>query len=99
VQGHKGLSMEQLVHDLQVDALQLEPVLNTLGALDWVGRLDEVVTAGGSTVREPRLLLLADPDATVLSPLVELLLLTPAPALDNLWKNSDRRNLRLRDVL
>ncbi len=98
-QGFKGLTMEQLVHDLQVDALQLEPVLNTLGALDWVGRLDEVAAAEGSTARAPRLLLLADPDATALSPLVELLLLTPAPALDNLWKNSDRRNLRLRDVL
>jgi membrane protein len=91
--------VEQLVQELQVDALQLEPVLNTLGALDWVGRLDEVLPTDGGVARAPRLLLLVDPDTTVLSPLVEQLLLTPAPALDNLWKNSDRRNLLLREVL
>jgi membrane protein len=96
--GEKGLTMAQLGQALQVDALHLEPVLNTLSSLDWVGRLDEVVEEG-APLREPRLLLLVNPDTTALLPLVEQLLLTPAPALENLWKKSDRRSMCLRDVL
>ncbi|WP_394788061.1 YihY family inner membrane protein [Rhodoferax sp.] len=98
--GDKGLSVAQLGQALQVDALQLEPVLNTLGGLDWAGRLEEPEPADANAKpREPRWLLLVDPDTTVLLPLVEQLLLTPAPALENLWKNSDRRSMCLRDVL
>nr|WP_315429415.1 YihY family inner membrane protein [uncultured Albidiferax sp.] len=98
--GEKGLSMLQLEQAVQVDALQLEPVLNVLAAMDWVGRLEELEPLDGSaTVREPRWLLLVDPDRTLLLPLVEQLLLTPAPALENLWKNNDRRSMYLRDVL
>ena len=96
--GEKGLTMAQLGQALQVDTLHLEPVLNTLSSLDWVGRLDEVVEKG-TALREPRLLLLVNPDTTALLPLVEQLLLTPAPALENLWKKSDRRSMCLRDVL
>ena len=98
--GDKGLSMPQLELAVQVDTLQLEPVLNVLAAMDWVGRLEELEPLDGSaTVREPRWLLLVDPDRTLLLPLVEQLLLTPAPALENLWKNNDRRSMYLRDVL
>ncbi|SDP45563.1 membrane protein [Rhodoferax sp. OV413] len=98
--GDKGLSMPQLEQAVQVDTLQLEPVLNVLAAMDWVGRLEELEPLDGSaTAREPRWLLLVDPDRTLLLPLVEQLLLTPAPALENLWKNNDRRSMYLRDVL
>src|SRR3954452_15717019 len=38
----RGLGIDELVAAIQVDALQLEPVLETLVQLDWVGRLDEV---------------------------------------------------------
>ena len=100
MRGDKGLNVAQLVQALQVDPLQLEPVLDTLGALDWIGRLDELdPQSTGAKPREPRWLLLVDPDATALLPLVERLLLTPAPALENLWRNTDRHGMRLRDVL
>ena len=98
--GDKGLSMVQLAQALQVGTLQLEPVLAVLGTLDWVGRLDEDDPLDSpAQPRDPRLLLLVNPDTTLLLPLVDQLLLTPAPALENLWKNSDRRSMYLREVL
>nr|WP_315187159.1 YihY family inner membrane protein [uncultured Albidiferax sp.] len=100
VRGDKGLGVAQLAHTMQVDTLQLEPVLAALGGLDWVGRLDEADPLDTTAKpREPRLLLLVNPDTTLLLPLVDQLLLTPAPALENLWKNSGRRSMYLRDVL
>jgi membrane protein len=90
----KGVSASQLAERLQVDVLQLEPVLETLVALDWVGQLnDEEVDA------ESRYLLLVDPDATLLAPLMQQLLLDQAPSLDNLWKKTCLPALKLRDAL
>lgn len=90
----KGVSAAQLAERLQVDVLQLEPVLETLVALDWVGQLnDEEVDA------ESRYLLLVDPDATLLSPLIQQLLLGQAKSLENLWEKSRWRALTLRDAL
>ena len=98
--GDKGLSTAQLAQALQVGTLQLEPVLAALGRLDWVGRLDEDDPLDSTAqLRDPRLLLLVNPDTTLLLPLVDQLLLTPAPALENLWKNSGRRSIYVRDVL
>ncbi len=98
--GDKGLSVAQLAHTMQVDTLQLEPVLSVLGGLDWVGRLDEADPLDATAKsRDPRLLLMVNPDTTLLLPLVDQLLLTPAPALENLWKNSGRRSMYLREVL
>lgn len=90
----KGVSASQLAEMLQVDGLQLEPVLETLVALDWVGQLNE---AEGET--EARYLLLADPDATALEPLIERLLLDKADAVQNLWEKARWPALRLRDAL
>ncbi|APW37394.1 hypothetical protein RD110_09505 [Rhodoferax koreense] len=96
--GGHGLSATQLAQALGVDVLQLEPVLDTLGALDWTGKLDEMEMAG--TPRpEARYVLLADPDATPAAPLFEQLLLAPSPGLENLWKNSRLRSLHLCDLL
>jgi membrane protein len=90
----KGVSAAQLAERLQVDVLQLEPVLETLVALDWVGQLnDEEVDA------ESRYLLLVDPDATLLAPLIQQLLLGQAKPLENLWEKARWRALRLRDAL
>ena len=98
--GDKGLSVAQLAQTMQVDTLQLEPVLAALGGLDWVGRLDEADPLDTEAQpRDPRLLLLVNPDTTLLLPLVDQLLLTPAPALENLWKNSGRHSMYLREVL
>ncbi len=90
----KGLTLLQMATVLQVDSLQLEPVLETLALLDWVGLLDE--TQPGAS---PRHVLLADPDATALAPLMELLLLDRTDTTLNLWENGHWPTLNVRDVL
>lgn len=90
----RGLNLTQLVHGLQVDALQLEPVLETLAALDWIQQLSEL-----QTTDDARYVLLANPDTTALAPLVERLLLQPATSIENMWKNSRWPALLLRDAL
>ena len=67
--GQKGLSLAALAAAVRVDPLQVEPVLESLIALDWVARLDED--------GERRHVLLADPQATLAAPLVDSLLLEP----------------------
>lgn len=90
----KGVSAAQLAERLQVDVLQLEPVLETLVALDWVGQLnDDEVDA------ESRYLLLVDPDTTLLAPLMQQLLLDQAESLENLWEKSRWNSLRMGHVL
>ena len=79
----KGLTVEALALRLRVDALQLEPVLEVLCELDWVGRLDEEVK--GQTARY---VMLADPGTTRLEPLLNALLLTEDEAIRNFWINS-----------
>ena len=90
----KGISASQLALRLQVDVLQLEPVLETLLALDWAGQLDE---AKDNT--EARYLLMADPDSTRLEPLLERLLLDKSTSLSRFWSNGAWPQLRLRDAL
>ncbi|MEO6972055.1 MAG: YhjD/YihY/BrkB family envelope integrity protein [Rhodoferax sp.] len=92
--GVKGLSSLQLARALQVDVLQLEPVLETLTGLDWVGQLSEV-----QDQLDTRYVLLADPDTTLLEPLILRLLLARADSVVNLWKNSQSATLTLRSVL
>lgn len=89
-----GLTLSALVRQLQVDALQLEPVLETLMALDWVGQLS--TTSGAE---EARFVLLANPDETLLAPLARRLLLDPAEATRRLWFSSRLPELRLREAL
>jgi membrane protein len=90
----KGVSASQLAGRLQVDVLQLEPVLETLVALDWVGQLhDEEVDV------ESRYLLLVDPDTTLLEPLMQQLLLDKADSVKKLWEKACWPNIRLRDAL
>jgi len=70
--GQKGLSLPTLAGAVHVDPLQVEPVLESLMALDWVARLEE----DGAR----RHVLLADPHATLAAPLVDTLLLEPTPS-------------------
>ncbi|HSW03292.1 YihY family inner membrane protein [Aquabacterium sp.] len=67
-ESQRGLSLDQLAGSLRVDPLQVEPVADTLMAMDWCGRLDE----GGAK----RLVLLIDPQQVRAEPLVDRLLLT-----------------------
>jgi membrane protein len=68
----RGLSLAALAERLRTDPLQLEPVAELLIKLDWVSRLDEGDTA--------RLVLLCDPGATPLTPLIDRTLLAPGAA-------------------
>ena len=90
----KGLTLAQLAGLLRVDPLQLEPVIETLGAMDWIGQLDEVQRTG-----QARLVLLADPEHTPMEPLMQKLLLRRDDATRKLWEHSQLASLRLRDVL
>ena len=89
-----GLAASQLAQSLQVDVLQLEPVLETLMTLDWIGQLND---PEGS--HEARYLLLADPASTAMAPLLQQLLLSSEGSMKNLWENGRFPALRLRDLL
>ena len=71
----RGLSAVELTRLLEVTDLQLEPVMQTLAALDWVGRLEEVADPEAS-----RYVLLADLPSTTLDPLIAALLLPSTPS-------------------
>ena len=90
----KGLTAPQLTQLLKVDALQLEPALETLLALDWVGQLQE-----DRPDEQTRYVLLADPDTTPLAPLCSALLLQHEASTENLWKNSRWSLINIRDAL
>lgn len=90
----KGLTMEQLSGLLRVDALQLEPVLETLSGLDWVGLLQEELAGDAA-----RFVLLADPDTTQLAPLLNALLLRQEESTRNFWDKGHWPAMTLRDAL
>jgi membrane protein len=72
IAGRRGSSLAELAAALRTDPLQIEPVLDALIALDWIGRLDEEGAA--------RHVLLVDPARTPAAPLLDSLLLAPGPA-------------------
>ncbi|HVZ44315.1 MAG TPA: YihY family inner membrane protein [Ramlibacter sp.] len=90
----RGLSAPQLLQRMDVDGLQLEPVLETLVELGWVGRLNEVADESAT-----RFILLADPRSTLVAPLVRALLLADTPATEKLWASGHFGEVRLADVL
>jgi len=90
----RGSSLEGLDAGLRVDSLQLEPVLETLAALDWVGQLQEDRATEGA-----RWVLLVNPDQQTLGPLAERLLLQHAPSTEAVWKSARLANLMLREAL
>ena len=90
----RGLSVPQLVQALEVETLQLEPVLETLVALDWIGRLNEV-----DDEERTRYVLLADEQSTALEPLMRHLLVTHSAATDRLWKSGQLSSVYLKDVI
>lgn len=95
---HQGsLSMADLTHQLHADALQLEPVLEALCMLGWVGAMSDFVQA--STEQAPRFVLLIDPQRTAIDPLWQHLLLQRCEALERLWQHMHVAHTRLSDVL
>ncbi len=95
---HKGLRVSQLAQLLGVDVLQLAPVLDALTALDWVGRTSDPAHSAADEP-EPRYVLLADPEKTLLEPLLQRLLLDRADSLEPLWDSAGLAQLHLSDVL
>lgn len=90
-----GLSAVELAQAMEVDGLQLEPVLDLLVQLDWVGRLSE----DGGNAADARYVLLADPQSTALEPLMRQLLLPSAESTRRLWQSGRLSALYLKDVL
>jgi membrane protein len=92
--GRRGLSAIALAEAMEVDILQLEPVLETLVQLDWIGRLNEVDDHDGT-----RFVLLADAQSTSLEPLMRHLLLPATDATAKLWSGGRLSSIYLKDVV
>jgi membrane protein len=90
----RGASAIELAAALEVDILQLEPVLQTLVQLDWIGRLNEV-----DDHEATRYVLLADAQSTALEPLMRQLLLPASDSTARLWASGRLSTLYLQDVL
>jgi membrane protein len=89
--GDRGQSGAELATALETDPLQTEPILDTLVAFDWVGRLDE---AG-----DPRFVLLCDPAHTPAQPLLAQLLIEPTPASRGLWRHAGFDTMTVQELL
>ena len=89
-----GLSAEELAQAMEVESLQLEPVLETLVQLDWIGRLNEIADDHAT-----RYVLLADAQSTALEPLMRHLLLPASEATRKMWESGRLSTLYLKDVL
>ncbi|MCW5222035.1 YihY family inner membrane protein [Verminephrobacter aporrectodeae] len=97
-QATKGLRPGQLAQRLRVDVLQLQPVLEALSALDWIGQVSDAAV-GASDALQARYMLLADPHDTLLEPLLQRLLLQREQSLEPLWASARLDALRMADVL
>jgi len=90
----RGLSGEHLAQRLRTDPLQIEPLLETLQSLDWVGLLDEPQSEGGG-----RFVLLCDPNKTLLAPLVGELLLRPDGFTQGFWSRARLDEITLSEAV
>ncbi|MBH9575700.1 YihY family inner membrane protein [Inhella proteolytica] len=89
--GAAGASKLALAQGLRIEPLQLEPVLETLLRLDWIGRLEE---EGAQ-----RLVLLRNPQETLAAPLLQALLVGRSPATLGLWRASGWEELSVAQLL
>jgi membrane protein len=90
-QSRHGASLDQLSHQLRVDPLQIEPILETFVEIDWAARLDEE--------DDKRYVLLCEPQGTSAQPLLAALLLEPTPALRGFWKRAAFGEMTLQDLI
>ena len=93
-QPERGLSQMALAERLRVQPSELEPVLQSLQSLDWVGQLRE---EGGRS--DARRVILVDPAQTELGPLADRLLVSQAGTDDPLWAAARLDAVRLAEVL
>ena len=91
---HRGLSLADLGQALQIEALQLEPVLEALVEMDWIGRVNEIEDEDST-----RYIMLADVQSAPLEALMRQLLLAPSASTDKLWTAGRLSQVYLKDVL
>ncbi|MGZ5194026.1 MAG: YihY family inner membrane protein [Ramlibacter sp.] len=89
----RGLTALQLAEKLEVESLQLEPVLETLVAIDWIGRLNDAED------EQARYIMLAQRESTPLEPLMRQLLLPYSEATEKLWRSGRLASVYLKDVI
>ncbi len=89
--GLGGVSVFQLCSRLRIDPLQVEPILEELCQLDWIGRLFEDT--------QSRYVLLRDPATTAAAPLIARFLVGPTPALEGFWRRADFDDIKLGDLI
>lgn len=97
-QPQRGLSARVLAKRLRVSKLQLEAALGALTSLRWVAAMPASGTAYLEE-GEPCFVLLADPDTTLLAPLMEHMLLAQTESTATLWQQSGWTECTLRQVL
>jgi membrane protein len=91
----RGLPMATIAESLRADPLQLEPVVDMLVEIDWISRLDEGAGEGVGA----RHVLLCDPGATSLLPLVNRTLMAPGEATAAFRERVALDQLMLADAL
>jgi membrane protein len=95
----RGRTLAELCTGLQIDAQALEPVLEALTGLDWIGMLDDAPAQGALGLQAGRYVLLVAPESTPLAPLLGVLLLPPGPVTEKIWKNERWSASMLGEVL
>ena len=88
-----GLSLHDLALELRCDPLQIEPVLERLIEIGWVGRLEE------DQARAQRHVLLGEPASMPLEPLVQALLLARRPGNEAVARGSRFEQMTLAEAL
>ena len=94
---NRGCSASSLALALQIDVLHLEPVLGVLTELDWIGLL--IPNSDAHVDEESNYILLANPDQTLLEPLLKRLLLDKTDSTLPLWSAGQWSGLKLRQAL
>ena len=91
----KGYSLVQLCVVLAAASEQLEPVLEALVRMDWIGQLHE----SGDPAVGARYVLLVNPDTTPMQGLLQQLLLPRQAQTESLWRYGRWTEGNLRDML
>ena len=94
-QADRGKTTAELCEDLHVDPLDLADVVDTLKAMDWIGKLQESQGRDGGG----RWVLLVNPVQTPIAPLVQNLLLAQDPHSGNFWRTALRPGCTLHEVM
>lgn len=87
----RGLSLPAIAESQRLDPLQLEPVLDLLVEMNWIGRLDE---AGAQ-----RYVMLGDPASMRAAPLIDALLLAPSAATAAFERRAALSSLTVADLV